>query len=128
MASENFLNLDLPFICNLKPFTCIDLGIAGYTAQLMAGPMPYDALIKNHQVLRVADADDEALFFVTLESNPSSSRKMLCIQTEKRHQSQVADRAITRWTQKAFMAAALPMAKAEVTAMSPKAPAKRKGA
>ena len=60
MASENFLNLDLPFICNLKPFTCIDLGIAGYTAQLMAGPMPYDTLIKNHQVLRVAGVDDEA--------------------------------------------------------------------
>ena len=115
MASENFLNLNLPFILNLKSFTCIDLGIAGYTAQLMAGPMPYDTLIKNHQVLRVADADDEALFFVTLESNPSSNRRMLCIQTEKRHHSQVADRSITRWTQKAFLAAALPMAKAEVS-------------
>lgn len=126
MSSENFLNLDLPFILNLKPFTCIDLGIAGYTAQLMAGPMPYDTLIKNHQVLRVADADDEALFFVTLESNPSSSRRMLCIQTEKRHQSQVADRAISRWTQKAFLSAALVMAKAQASA-TPAARPKLKG-
>lgn len=33
-----------------------------------------------------------------------------------------------RWTRTAFLTAALPMAKAEVTELSPKAPAKQEGA
>jgi hypothetical protein len=129
MPAENFTDLELSFICKLKTFTLIDLGINGYTGQLMVGPTPYDAMITNHFVLRVADtSDNKTKFFVTLESNPSSKRKRLCIQTEKLHQSQASDPSISRWPPKAFLAAALPMAKTEVAELAPKALAKRKRA
>jgi hypothetical protein len=73
-------------------------------------------------------SDNKTKFFVTLESNPSSNRKRLCIQTEKLHQSQASDPSISRWPPKAFLAAALPMAKTEVAELAPKALAKRKRA
>ena len=96
----------------------VEIGLPGHRALLLDEEFESGPFITYHKLLKIETSAGKVVQFVTLESNPSSDRQYLCVQTAKQHQS--TRQSSETWTNAAFLAAACGL-----LAPTPKAGSKR---
>lgn len=86
-ACPVFDELQLLFETQSSDCQVVDLNLPGLCALLLDKECECGPFITYHKIIRVETAAGKLVQFVTLESNPSSDRQYLCVQTAKMHQS-----------------------------------------
>jgi len=117
-ACPVFDELQLLFENQSTDCKVVDLGLPGFRALLLEEECEWGPFITYHKILRVETAAGKLVQFVTLESNPSSDRQYLCVQTAKMHQS-------TRLTRETWTTATFVHAARELLATTPVARPKK---